>query len=155
MLALILSLTFAGACGGDDDNAADTAATSDSNGGGAVGPFSSARCAQAAGGLASAAAAVPQAFTGGATDLDAAVKPLEEAADDAPSEIRDDLQKVAAGYRNIAEALEGANFNPASGQPPSEETTEKLEQASNEIEASDFQAALERVGKWFEEECGR
>jgi len=160
LLVMILSVAFLGACGGggDDESSSGTALSSDSGDPdtGAVGAFTAARCADALRGMAEAAAAVPQAFSGTNNEtLQDSIDRLDEAANAAPSEIRADMQIVADGYKKIVSILVDANFDPASGQAPSQETIQTLEEASAEVDSAEFKAAADRVQAWFQDECGR
>jgi hypothetical protein len=148
--------------GGDAGGAGATAATGPGEtgpadtgaGGGDVGVIDAARCAEVTAAMAAAASAVPQAFGGGGTDLDTSVEQLEAFAEAAPEEVRDDLVTIAEGYARVAEILAEADFDPTSGEAPPPEVIAQLEEVSQELDSEEFQAAVERVNAWFEQECG-
>jgi hypothetical protein len=158
VLILILSVAFVGACGGgdDDDASSEPAASADSDSDGdAVGAFTASRCADEARRMAEAQAASLQAATGGTDTLEEAADAFDEMADAAPSEIRADMRILAEAYAAYVSIIADANFNPASGQAPSAETMEKLQEAAEKFDNDEFKAASERVTKWFAEECGQ
>ena len=105
--------------------------------------------------MAEAQAAVAQAATGGVDTLEEAAEAFDEMADAAPSEIRADMRILAEAYAEYVSIMAGANFNPASGQAPSAEAMQKLQEAAEKFDDEEFKAASERVTKWFAEECGR
>jgi hypothetical protein len=161
----VLFAFVAGACGGDDDSSEQTdsaddattepADTDDDGDGDAADILNSERCSEAARSMAAAAGGVSQALTGSSSDdLEESIDELDEFADEAPDEIKADIKVIADGYAAVAQVLVDADFDPGSGQPPSAEVIQKLQQASEDLDNEDFQAAVERVDEWFKEECG-
>jgi len=158
---LIGSMLLVG-CGGDDDNASSGSdadaptgstardATGNTTDGAAI---DSARCAGAATAMAQAAAALPQAVAGTTQGIQASVAQFEAFADAAPSEIKNDLRTVAAGYADLVKVLSDANYDPASGQPPSPEVQARIRAATEDLEDSDFLEAANRVTAWFQDGC--
>jgi len=71
-----------------------------------------------------------------------------------PEEIRDDMRTVAEAYAVIARAYAESGYDPTSGEPPTAEQIAALTAAAEQLEDEDFVAASERVGTWFEAECG-
>jgi hypothetical protein len=150
LVALVLSLS---ACGGDEPEAGTV--NTDVPEQGSVGAIDAVRCSEVAAAMAAAAAAAPQALAGGSgSDLGQSTQTLEAFAGEAPEEIREDLAVIADGYAAVAQALEGADFDPASGQPPPPEVIAQLEAASQELNTPEFQEATTRVSTWFATECG-
>lgn len=166
MLAILMAaIGVLGACGDDKPSATatsdTTSATKGSSGTGvddvtkALGAFGSAECKKASGAIAAAAGAIPQALTGGKADVGDSITELEAFAKGAPSDIRPSIEVLARGYSEIATALKDADYDPASGKAPSEETLKKLQAASERLDGTEFQEAGERVNAWFTEECGK
>lgn len=156
VIVLAAVLTVVAGCGGDDgEKTAPTLTEATSAGGSATGAITSARCTEIAAAMAKAAAAVPQTLGGTAVDYRQSVDQLEAFATAAPSEIRDDLKIVVEGYANVARVFSDANYDPASGQPPSPEVLQKLQQTSVGLSETRFTAAADRVNAWFQNKCGR
>jgi hypothetical protein len=150
----IASLAFV-ACGGGDDTGDGGGGTDGGGGGGAIeGPLDAARCAQIVAAMASAYSGSTAAMTGGSPDLQASVDQLEEFAAAAPEEIRDDMQTIAAAYATMMQSFADAGYDPTSGTPPTPEQIAALQEASGALNGTEFQAASERVGAWFQDECG-
>lgn len=162
--AAVLAL---GACGSDKKSTTATAGTtasdtpSTTNGSGSsrtgtgLGAFTSAQCTKTATAMAKAAAALPQAYSGTARDLEDSVDELKAFVAAAPKEIRADVQILADGYAQVITILADAKYDPSSGKPPSEETIQKLTAAGETLDESEFKEASERVTTWFTEKCGR
>ena len=115
--------------------------------------FTSEECAAAVTAMIGAAAAAGTAFTGSDSEIDDSLGLLEEYADNAPEEIRDDLQTVYEGYAEFVEALEESGFDPESGEVPDADALAALEDASSSLDNEEFTEASERVSTWFETEC--
>ena len=155
---LVGSVVLVG-CGKSDDKATPSSVTSSTSGattgvtsvGGAS--VDSAKCIGAATAMASAASGIPQALAGTSAGIQASVDSFAAFADAAPSEIKGDLRIVANGYAEFVKVLADANYNPASGQPPSSEVQAKIEAASEKLNASDFEEAAARVTAWFKAGC--
>lgn len=153
-----LSLIAAGCGDGDGGDASDAASAPDE--GDAEDALDdlgnlSGKCADAAEGYLSAIGGVGGAMLGGAgDDLEKGAEALEKFADDAPSEIREDLQTVAAALSGYVKAMADIDFDPSSGEMPSGEAMEALEELSQRFDDEELTAASERVSAWFEEHCG-
>jgi hypothetical protein len=168
-VALASAIALLAACGGDDkgggalDQAGDTPAAdnttsgsgsgsgSDSGSGSGSGSGASAKCIEATKAMAAAAAAVPTAMTGTTGNLQQSIDQLEAFANAAPSEIRNDLKTVAAGYAKFAKALKDSGYT--AGQTPSPAVILAMQKASAELDKDDFQKASDRVDAWFDKEC--
>ena len=170
----VLALAFAGAgCGGgDDESASDTDTTTitdsvdettdetttdettdetdtgddmDSTGF----DFSSEECRE----LVRAGSAFSQAFgsaTSGA-DLSAEAEAFQEFADNAPEEIRADMQTLADAYEEIVAALADVDLTP--GTTPSAEQVAELTQALSSIDSAGVSEASTRISAWAQENC--
>jgi hypothetical protein len=148
-IAAVLVFSLA-ACGGDSGGGG-----SDSGGGGTVGAIDAVRCAEVAAALAQAQVQATQALTGTADpQLAESIATLEQFAGEAPDEIADAMQVIADGYAAVTAALEGADFDPASGVPPPPEALAQLEQAGQALNTPEFQEATQAVNNWFATECG-
>jgi hypothetical protein len=87
----------------------------------------------------------------GASDTEEYASFLEEFAERAPEEIRDDFRVVAESYGKIAEALEG--FDPSSTTPPSAEKLAELQRIVAEIDQAELTAASANITTWITENC--
>jgi hypothetical protein len=162
LLLLLVAGLLGGCGGGDDDESAEPSASAsadadvDADADADVGDlFNSSRCAREVQRMAEAQAAALQAVTGNVDTVEEAADAFEEMADAAPSEIKDDMRILAEVYTEYGEIVAESNFDPSSGQPPSSEALEKLQEASEKFNDERFTEASERVSKWFQEECGR
>jgi hypothetical protein len=164
MLALLVAGTMLfAACGGGDDDGGDGGGGTETgtdggtetgtDGDGDIGVIDSAQCAEVAAAMAAAAQAIPAAFTGSASDLEASIQQMQAFADAAPDEISADLQTIYAAYAEFAAALADADFDPASGQAPPPEVIAALEEASAALDTEEVQAAVARVNAYFEGGC--
>jgi hypothetical protein len=148
------------ACGGGGDPEAVSPAAGDGGGdtggdtGEVGGVFDATECAQVVSAMGAAAAAVPQAMSGGGGDLDQSLAQLQAFAEAAPEEIRADLMLVYEGYGAYMAAMQDAGYDPTSGEVPSAEVIAAMEAASAQLSAPEFTAASERVSAWFETNCG-
>ncbi|MGH2709619.1 MAG: hypothetical protein ACRDH9_00230 [Actinomycetota bacterium] len=148
LVVIVLSLA---ACGGDSGSGDGGTA----QGGGSVGPVDAVRCAEVAAALASATVGATQALAGAAGgEFAGSIETLDQFAGEAPDEIAADMQVLAEGYAAVAAALEGADFDPASGQPPPPEVIAQLQAAGEALNTTEFQEANARVNDWFATECG-
>jgi hypothetical protein len=147
----LLVLLVAG-CGGSSTPATTTLGPVTTTGG-IPGGFTSGQCASAAQAMAAAAAAVPQAITGAGVDISQSVAQLQAAVDAAPDDIKADLQVVSDGYAQFAQVLADANIQP--GQIPPAAVLQQLTQAASSLNTDAFKAAVDRVGTWFRDECGK
>ncbi len=165
----VLALAFAGAgCGGGDDEAGgdtdtttitdsvetttdeETTDETDTDTDVTTGfDFSSEECQE----LANAGNAFSQAFgsaTSGA-DLSDEAEAFQEFADNAPDEIREDMQTLADAYEEIVAALADVDLDP--GATPSAEQVAELTQALSSIDSTGVSAASQRIGTWAQENC--
>lgn len=173
MAVLLSGMVALGACGSSKSTttaaagstvAGNATATSTTSGGessgsaggvGGAGALTSAKCAETATAFAKAASALPQAYSGTSADLKKSVDELQAFVDAAPSEIRPDVKTMVEGYAQVMAILVAANYDPSSRKPPSPETIQKLTEAGQKLDTSDFKAASERVTTWFNQKCGR
>ena len=168
--ALALGLAAAG-CGGGDDEASDepdatlteteTDATTDETSTeetstdetdtGDLGDFdfSYDECQQ----LAAAGSEFGQAVSGATSgaDLSDEADAFQEFADNAPEEIREDMQTLADAYDEIVAAL--ADIDLDAGETPSAEQVAALTQALSSIDQTGVQGASERIATWAQENC--
>lgn len=156
---LIVGAFVLAACGGGDDTSAASPAAgtgSDTGGdtGGVAGAFDTAECAQAVAAWSAAAAAVPQAMSGSAGDLDQSLAQLQAFAEAAPEEIRADLMLVYQAYGEFMSAMQDSGYDPSSGEAPSAEAIAAMEAASQKMNDPEVSAASDRVSAWFATNCG-
>ena len=152
-ICVVLAVSLA-ACGGDSGGGGGGGETGSGNGG-SVGPIDAVRCAEVAAALASATSGATQALAGTVSpELQASIDELDQFAGEAPDEIAADIQVQSDAYAQVTTALEGANFDPASGQPPPPEVIAGLQEAGNALNTPEFQEANQRVSTWFAENCG-
>jgi len=164
-----LALVVAGCGGGDDEAASDTTTltdttlddtttdetttddtstvettTDDDSGGSASG-----ECRD----LVEAGSQLGQAFgSGGATpDRDDVSELYEQVVDNAPEEIRADIQVLADAWAKYADVLDDVQVEP--GQTPDPEDVAKLQQALASIDQQEVAAASERINAWTTENC--
>ena len=158
---LVLALLAAG-CGGGDDNASDTDTvvtettddittdeTTDETTTDDDGSFATGECAE----LVAAATSISQTFsaTGTTDDIDEARDQFEEFADNAPEEIRDDLQVLAAAYEEFAEVLGDVDIEP--GETPDAEAIQALQAAIAAIDQAEITEASANVNAWTTANC--
>jgi hypothetical protein len=173
-IAVVLLLAVAGAgCGGGDDEASDdtdtvtletttdetttdettdettTEETTDGTTTGEVGDFLTGDCRE----LVEAGAALSQAFSaaGSDPDLEASGETFQAFADDAPEEIRADLQIMADFYDEYIAALRDAGLE--AGETPSPEDIAAFQQALASINSAEFAAASARFSTWATANC--
>jgi hypothetical protein len=168
VLVAALALVGAGCGGGDDEGAGDTdtvvvtdTTTEDTttdetttdetvtDTDGSAFDFSSDECQE----LVAAGAAFGQAFTSATTgaDLSDEADKFSEFADNAPEEIRDDMQVLAGAYEEIVAAFADVDLDP--GATPSAEQIAELTQALSTIDQAGVSAAGERISAWAQENC--
>ena len=149
-----LALVVAGCGGGDDEAASDTTTltdttlddtTTDEDSGGSA----SGECRD----LVEAGSQLSQAFgSGGATpDRDDVSELYEQVVDNAPEEIRADIQVLADAWAKYADVLDDVQVEP--GQTPDPEDAAKLQQALASIDQQEVAAASERINAWTTENC--
>jgi len=161
----VVAVALGGAgCGGGDESSGDTATvltetvgtdettteettTEDATTSGTdLSAFTSEDCLAFIG----AAAAVSQAFSGAAGDIDQS-EFFEEYADRVPDDIKADLQVMADVGAAAAAAY--SNLDIAPGETPSADQLAQYTAAIGAIDQEEFNAASERVGAWTEEVC--
>jgi hypothetical protein len=102
--------------------------------------------------LVSIGAALGQAFTGaGETDTEETSRLLVELVDEAPAEIRQDLQTVADGFGQYADAIRDLDLE--EGETPSAEQLQQIQAAIASVDQPRLQAASQRLSAWAEENC--
>jgi hypothetical protein len=171
-VVLLLALVGAGCGGGDDETAADTdpvvtettadtttdddTTEDDTTDGDTTGDdttsgiFSSGDCAE----LVAASASLSQAFAavGGVEgDVDEATELFEDFAENAPDEIRDDLQVLAEAYATYVAALDDVDFE--EGQVPDAQTLAALQQAIASIDQAEVTEASQNLTEWSTANC--
>jgi hypothetical protein len=161
-IAVVLVLALMGAsCGGDDSETAsdtDTVVT-DTNGITAEETttdettdddgFATSECQS----LVTAAASVATAFsgTGNTDDADATRAQFEEFAENAPDEIRDDLEVLVGAYQEYADALADVNLD--EGEIPDAETLQEIQDAIASIDQAEVTQAAANVNAWTTANC--
>jgi hypothetical protein len=97
------------------------------------------------------ASALGQALSGtGETDVEEAAAAMQEFADQAPEDIRDDFQVLADAYAKIADALEGVDLTDTT---PDADAIAKLAQLSQEIDQAELTEASQNISEWTSENC--
>jgi hypothetical protein len=183
-LVLVPLLVFLVACGGsdDDDGGSSQPSASDSGGGGSGGDGDSASSSSSNDGgddsddddasaeqvlancpelMGMFGAFTAGAFTPGGTgsagdDLEAAAEVFQNAAANAPSEIRADMQVLANAFAGFYAALEdaGVDFsNPASFATLSPDAQLRLQTALESLDSPELQQASDNLDAWFTENC--
>ena len=155
--ALAAVATLLAGCGGsDDDDDADVSADVDTDLDEELEDAGvSEGCADALAAMSSASTGVSSAFAGDASDLEDAVEAMEDYADDAPEEIRDDFRLVASAYARFVEVIVESDIDLSGDEVPDQETMDALEDASAELDDEELSAASERIQEFFAEECKR
>ena len=148
LLALVL---LAAACGSSSDTSSSDSDDVGVTAGASI--FTSARCAAAVQDMAAVSAKMGQALTGQVSDLDDTVEAFSDLADAAPSEIRADMKVLADAYGSFVQVMADADIT--AGSIPSADAIQKLEAASEKFNATEVQAAAERVQTWFQTKCGK
>lgn len=167
-IALVLALAAVGAgCGGsDDESSGDTTETTteetftfdttedtetdgtetdtDDTDGLATG-----ECRE----LVDASSQLSQALgaAGASGDLGDSSEFFDEFADRAPDEIRDDFQILAEAYSEYADALGDVDLQ--SGETPSAEDLQALQEALSSIDQAEVTAASQRISEWATANC--
>jgi hypothetical protein len=174
MLIAVLALgLLATACGGGDDGSADattataapttSAAPADDAGSGNdepdLGDLFASRCPEAAAGVAAALSAyttgIAGAFAGQVDEdeLESSAAELRRLAEDAPDELRDDLDVIASTLAEFYGAFAEIGFDPTSGEPPTPDQIERLTQLTEDFDDTAFQEAADNITAWFEDNC--
>jgi hypothetical protein len=151
LLALTLLLVGASCGGGDDEGSDDetlvTTETTDTNTTDLEG-FASEDCLE----LISIGAALSQAFTGtGGAEAEESSALLAELVDNAPDEIRADVEIVAAGFAEYVDAI--GDLDLQEGEVPSAEQLQDIQAALASIDQPELTAASERLSAWAEANC--
>ena len=165
ILVLAIALVAAGCGGGDDESASDTTAitetttdetttdgtttddedeTTDTDDSGTI---ASEDCLE----LGSAAAALGQAFSGGGGDEEDVSALYDELAEQAPDEIKGDLETLAAAWTDIAAALQDLDLQ--AGEVPTGDQLQEYQAALASVSTPEVTAASERISAWAEENC--
>jgi hypothetical protein len=150
----IVALALVGCGGGDDSGGGDGGG---GDGGGSIdgGALDASTCAQVIAAMASAYSGTTAAMTGGnAGEMQSSIDALENFAANAPDEIADDMQTLAAAYAQVTQALADSGYDPASGVAPTPEQAAALQQATAGLNSEEFQQASDNVTAWFQEQCG-
>jgi hypothetical protein len=87
--------------------------------------------------------------TGSGQDLSKTADVLQEVADEAPAEIKDDFQVLADYLGKVADAL--GDVNP--GQTPSAEQLQKLQELGTQVDAQKLQQASQNITSWVSKNC--
>jgi hypothetical protein len=168
LVVLVLALGGA-ACGGDDEASGDTdtvrlettddtttdetttdEATDDETTTGEVGDsLESEECQE----LISASTALGEAFSaaGNGGDLEESSAGFSEYADQAPEEIRGDLQIMAQAYADYIDAINEIGIEP--GEPPSADQLQEFRQALASISTAEVSAVSQRFTTWAAANC--
>jgi len=102
--------------------------------------------------LISASSALGSAFAGvQGDDLGDSSEAFSQYADQAPEEIRGDLQIMAETYEAYAEAIGDIGLEP--GETPSQEQALEFQQALSSIDLEEFTAASQRFTTWAATNC--
>jgi hypothetical protein len=164
-VVLVLALAGAGCGGGDgetagdtdtvvtdttttDDTTTDETTTDDTDS--TSGIFSSEDCQE----LIAASTQLSQAFAaaGGVEgDAEEVTALFEEFAENAPDEIRDDLQVLAEAYAAYATAL--ADVDLQAGEVPDAQTLAEIQQAIASLDQTEVAAASASLSAWSTENC--
>jgi len=153
----IAALALVGCGGGDDGGDGGGGGGGTTGGGGSFdgGALDAATCAQVVAAMASAYSGTMASMSGGGGgDTQSAIDSLEEFAANAPDEIADDMQTIAAAYAQVGQALADAGYDPMSGVAPTPEQAAALQQATAALDTPEFQQASDNVSNWFKEQCG-
>lgn len=159
----VLLLTAAACGGGDDESAADTqaaaaatagsentteAATTEADAESNPDFGSAENCTE----LTTLGTKVSAALSGTGADTEKTKEALNEIADNAPDEIKDDFQVMADAYAKIADAIGEANV--AAGEQPDPEALAKLQQVATELDQTKLEEANTNITAWVTENCG-
>jgi hypothetical protein len=167
LVVLLLALVGAGCGGGDDEAASDdtvvtetttdettdeTTTDTDEDTGTApdLGTFLSGDCQE----LVAAYAALSQAFaaaSGGGDDFTEESQAFQAFADEAPDEIRGDIEVLAEAYAEYAGIISDLGIQP--GEIPDADDLEALSTAAASFNSAEVTAASERLTAWTTENC--
>jgi hypothetical protein len=160
LLALCALMLLAAGCGGGDKssspakNAAEPAAGTENGSSGSGGSGGTAKdCKE----FEQAAVQVASEFqaaltgTGGSADVQKASKLFDELTDKAPDDIKGDFQVINDAFKKLAEALQGVDLK--SGTPPDQATTQKLLEATSQIDQAKLSQASANITAWAQKNC--
>ena len=103
------------------------------------------------------AAGVRNAFTGGdVPDLKLGAETFKKLADNAPSEIKPDMQVLATALGSFFNTLDDLNVdisNPASFATLSQADLTKLQAAASQLDTAQVHAASDKVQAYFQAKC--
>ncbi len=88
---------------------------------------------------------------GGDADFSESQEQLQSLAENAPSEIKADLQVFAEQLGGYFEALAGLSFSEEN--PPGPDDFAELEALGESIDSDALEAAADNISAWFEENC--
>jgi hypothetical protein len=159
MLVVALVLVAAG-CGGGSEEAGedtDTTVVTETTTGGtttdldtsALEGFASEDCLE----LIGIGAALAQAFSsaGAGGDVGDTSELLDRLVNDAPEEIRADVQTLADAYSQYAQAVEELDLQ--AGEVPSAADLAQIQSAISSLDQPELQAASERLSAWAQASC--
>jgi hypothetical protein len=109
------------------------------------------KCASLAGVGAKYAQALQAAGAGPNADLSKFSDAFEEFANEAPEEIRADLEVIAKNIGKYAEALKGLDLT--SGETPTADQIAKLQEISKSFDESGMRKASDHIEAWVQENC--
>ena len=172
-LLLVTALAFGGlaACGGDDDDGDDAVELEDAGSAGSADDGGSddedatgdvedlddvaGLFGEGCGDFVAVYSALGGAIAG-AFDEDAAEE-LAGFVADAPEAIRDDLEVVTSAYRDYADALADAGFDPddpSSFDPSDADAIEAFTEAAESLDTEEFQEATAAIDEFVGDNCG-
>ena len=92
-----------------------------------------------------------QAFSSAGSGVDFDAEAFADAVDDAPAEMRADLEIMAEAYSEYADAISEAGLEP--GETPSTEEAPALSQALASLDVAEYSAAAQRFSAWATASC--
>ena len=157
LFVVLAAISLVAAACGDDDGGADEVADAvdelvDEADAGDLANLSG-DCLEASAAVFGAMGGAAAAMMGDTSELEEGAEALEKFAEDAPDEIGDDLAVVAAAVKRFVEGLGDMNFDPSSGDQPSEDDLEQLMELGEAFEDEEVSEASDRLTEWFAENC--
>jgi len=174
-IAVVLAafaLVGAGCGGGDDESAADTdtvvvtdtagtdettdetttedTTTTDETETDASGGLASGDCVKAVAAFAALSQAVAAAGSSG-SDAEDSARAFQEFADEAPDEIKDDIQVLGDAYASYIAVLSGLGLE--QGETPSADQIQELSQAAETLNKPEVIAASDHFNTWASTNC--
>ena len=160
LLFVLASLSLVAFACGDDDDGSEAVAEAiedaiDEEGGDAIEDLANigGECVEASTALFGAMGGAAAAMMGDTSELEEGADALEEFADKAPDDIADDVAIVAAAVKEFVEELADMDFDPSSGEEPSAEDMERLQELGAVFEDEEVSEASDRLTAWFTENC--